>query len=124
MRAIERTQTVAKSQSRSENCGEVVANGTAYKLNPASWDGADHDRQRVDHTPSPRGFAPGAVSSPGAYQEYHTHLSRTHGDGFSEPFVWSSPTGRLGRRKQVNHRESRWFTCLRLTRNHTIIILG
>ncbi len=95
MRAIERTQTVAKSQSRSENCGEVVANGTAYKLNPASWDGADHDRQRVDHMPSPRGFAPGAVPSPGAYQEYHAHLSRTHEDGFSEPSVWPSPTGRL-----------------------------
>jgi lysine-specific demethylase 3 len=69
-------------------------NGTAYKLNPASWDGADHDRPRVDHMPSPRGFAPGVLHSPGAYQEYHTHLSRTHEDGFSEPSaVWSSPNG-------------------------------
>ena len=71
-------------------------NGTAYKLNPASWDGADHERQRVDHMSSPRGFAPGVLHSPGAYQEYHAHLSRTHEDGFSEPSaVWSSPTGRL-----------------------------
>ena len=73
-----------------------TANGAAYKLNPASWDGADHDRQRIDHMPSPRGFAPGVLPSPGAYQEYHAHLSRTHEDGFSEPSaVWPSPTGRL-----------------------------
>jgi len=65
--------------------------GTAYKLNPASWDGADHDRQRVEHMPPPRGYVP----SPGAYPEYHTHLSRTHEEGFSEPSVWPSPTGRL-----------------------------
>ena len=64
--------------------------GTAYKLNPASWDGADHDRQRIDHMPPPRGYAP----SPGAYPEYHAHLSRTHEEGF-EPSVWASPTGRL-----------------------------
>lgn len=65
--------------------------GTAFKLNPASWDGTDHDRQRVDHMPPPRGYAP----SPSAYSEYHTHLSRTHEEGFSEPSVWPSPSGRL-----------------------------
>ena len=70
-------------------------NGTTFKLNPASWDGTDHDRQRVEHMHSPRGFAPGAVHSPGAYQEYHAHLSRAHEDGFSEPSVWPSPAGRL-----------------------------
>ncbi len=72
-----------------------ATNGAAYKLNPASWDGADHDRQRIDHMPSPRGLVPGTVPSPGAYQEYHAHLSRTHEDGFPEPSVWPSPTGRL-----------------------------
>ncbi|KAH9963231.1 hypothetical protein BC827DRAFT_1194282 [Russula dissimulans] len=70
-------------------------NGTAYKLNPASWDGADHERQRVEHMPPPRGYAPGAVSPPGAYPEYHPHLSRTHEEGFSDPPVWPSPSGRL-----------------------------
>ena len=65
--------------------------GTAYKLNPASWDGTDHDRQRVDHMSPPRGYAP----SPAAYSEYHNHLSRTHEEGFSEPSVWPSPSGRL-----------------------------
>ncbi|KAI0002943.1 hypothetical protein BJV74DRAFT_814326 [Russula compacta] len=74
-----------------------AANGTAYKLNPASWDGTDHGRQqRVDHMPPPRGYAPGAVPSPGAYSEYHTHLSRTHEEGFSESSsVWPSSSGRL-----------------------------
>lgn len=74
-----------------------TANGTAYKLNPASWDGTDHGRQqRVDHMPPPRGYAPGAVPSPGAYSEYHTHLSRTHEEGFPESSsVWPSSSGRL-----------------------------
>jgi len=70
-------------------------NGTAYKLNPASWDGADHDRQRVDHMHSPRGFAPPGAVPPGAYQGYHAHLSQTHEDGFSEPSAWPSPAGRM-----------------------------
>ncbi len=72
-----------------------VANGTAYKLNPASWDGADHDRQRLDHMSPQRGYAPGAVPPPGAYPEFHPHVPRTHEDGLSEPSVWPSPSGRL-----------------------------
>src|SRR5712672_38648 len=53
-----------------------TANGTAYKLNPASWDGADHDRQRVDHMPSLRRFAaPGALHSSGACQDNYVQLS-------------------------------------------------
>jgi hypothetical protein len=70
-----------------------TGNGAAYKLNPVNWDSAEHDRQRVEHMASPRAFAPGLLHSPGAYQEYHAHLSRTQ-DGFSEPSaIWSSPTG-------------------------------
>lgn len=69
-----------------------TANGTAYNLNPASWDGTD--RPMVGHMHSPRGFAPGALHPPGTYQEYHAHLSRTHDDGFSEPSaIWSTPSG-------------------------------
>jgi len=45
--------------------------------------------------PPPRGYAPGAVSPPGAYPEYHPHLARTHEEGFPEPPVWPSPSGRL-----------------------------
>jgi hypothetical protein len=69
-----------------------ATNSTAY--NPPSWDGADH-RQRVDNMPSPRGFASatGAVHSPGAHQEYYTHLSQTHEDAFSEPPIWSNCAG-------------------------------
>ncbi|KAI9448348.1 hypothetical protein H4582DRAFT_1900075 [Lactarius indigo] len=70
-------------------------NGTAYKLNPASWDGTDHDRQRIDHMSAQRGYAPGAVPPPGAYPEFHPHVPRTHEDGLSEPSVWSSPPARL-----------------------------
>jgi hypothetical protein len=66
-----------------------ATNSTAYKLNRTSWDGAVR-------MPSLRDFLPvGAVPSPGAYQEYYTHLSRTQG-GFSEPSVWSGPTGHMG----------------------------
>jgi hypothetical protein len=71
-----------------------IANGTAYKLNPASWgDGTDHDRQRLDNMPLQRGYAPGAVP----YPDFHSHVPRTHEDGLSEPSVsvWPSPTGRL-----------------------------
>ena len=63
---------------------------TAYRLNPAGWDGATHDKQRVDHMP-PRGFAPGAVHSPGLNQEYHAHLSRANEDGSFERPVWYGP---------------------------------
>ena len=31
--------------------------GTTYKLNPASWDGADHDTQMVDHMSPPGDYA-------------------------------------------------------------------
>ena len=72
-----------------------VANGTAYKLNPASWDGADHDRQRFDNMPSQRGYAHGSTPQ-GAYLEFPSHVPRTHEDGLSETSVpvWPSP-GRL-----------------------------
>ncbi|KAI0301852.1 hypothetical protein B0F90DRAFT_1809951 [Multifurca ochricompacta] len=70
------------------------ANGTAYKLNPASWDGADHDRQRVEYMPPPRGYTQ-AVPPPGVYPEYHPHVPRAHEEGFSESSVWPSPSGRL-----------------------------
>jgi len=72
-----------------------ATNGTAYRLNHASWYGPNRDRQRVDHLPSLRGFVPGAVHSLGAYQDDHAHSSQTHEDGFSEPPVWSSPAGRM-----------------------------
>ncbi len=69
-----------------------VANGTAYKLNPASWDGAaDHDRQRIDHM---RGYAPGAVPPLGAYPDFHPHVPRAHEDGLPEHPAWPSPSGR------------------------------
>ena len=73
----------------------TATNGTAYRLNPAGRYGANHDSQRVDHLPSPRAFASGAVHFSGACQEYHAHSSQTHEDGFSEPPVWSNPTGRM-----------------------------
>jgi hypothetical protein len=69
-------------------------NGTAYKLNPASWgDGTDHHRQRLDNMPLQRGYAPGAVP----YPDFHSHVPRTHEDGLSEASVsvWPSPPGRL-----------------------------
>ncbi|KAH9978099.1 hypothetical protein BGW80DRAFT_1285791 [Lactifluus volemus] len=72
-----------------------AANGTAYKLNPASWDGNDHDRQRVEHMPPPRGYAPGAVPSHGLYPEYHSHVPRSQEESFSDPPVWPSPPGRV-----------------------------
>jgi [histone H3]-dimethyl-L-lysine9 demethylase len=72
-----------------------AANGTAYKLNPASWDGNDHDRQRVEHMPPPRGYAPGAVPPHGLYPEYHSHVPRSQEESFSEPPVWPSPPGRV-----------------------------
>ena len=72
----------------------TATNGTAYRLNPASWYGTNHNRQRVDHLPPPRTFASGAVHSSGAYKEYHAH-SQMHEDGLSEPPVWSNPTGRM-----------------------------
>jgi hypothetical protein len=59
-----------------------ATNGTAYP----TWD---------HNVPSSRGFVPRAVPSLGTYQEYHAHLSRTHGDGFSELSVRSSPAGCL-----------------------------
>jgi hypothetical protein len=65
--------------------------GTAYKFNLASWDGTNHDGQRVDYMRPPRGN----VASLGACSEYHTRLSQTHEDGFSEPSVWYSLSGRL-----------------------------
>lgn len=70
-----------------------ATNGTTY--NHASWDEADHDRRKVDHMRSPRGFAPGPVHSLSAYQEYDAHLSRAHEDGFSGHPVWSSPAGHM-----------------------------
>ncbi|KAI0269299.1 hypothetical protein BC834DRAFT_820114 [Gloeopeniophorella convolvens] len=70
------------------------ANGVAYKLNPASWDGADQDRRRVDHMAQPRGYAHGAVPPPAMYQDYSAHGSRPHEESFSEHPSWHSPTGR------------------------------
>jgi lysine-specific demethylase 3 len=66
--------------------------GTAFKLNPTSWDGADHDRQRLDNISLQRGYAPVAVP-PGAYPEFHSHVPQTQEDGLSEPSVsvWPSP---------------------------------
>ena len=83
--------------------------GTAYKLNPASWDGTDYHRQRVDHMPPP-----------GAHSEYYTHSSRAHEEGFSEPSVWPSPSGRLDSlsphggsptRTQSSHSDERTCEC-------------
>ena len=73
-----------------------ATSGTAHTLDPANRNVADHVRQRVDHMPALRGLEPGAVPSPGGYQEYHAHLSPTHEDRFSEPLVWSNPAGRIG----------------------------
>jgi hypothetical protein len=73
----------------------TATNGTAYRLNPAGQYGGNHDSQRIDHLPSPRAFASGAVHSSGAYQEHHAHSSQTDEDGFSEPPVWSNSAGRM-----------------------------
>ena len=56
----------------------ITNSTTAYWLNPASRDGVDYDRNRVDYIPPPRAYAP----SLGVYTEYHTHLSRIHEEGF------------------------------------------
>jgi hypothetical protein len=72
-----------------------TANGTAYKVGPACWEGADHDRRMVDRMPS-RGFAAnGALDSSGACHDNYAPLSRTHEDGFFKSSVWSSPSGHL-----------------------------
>ncbi|KAH9994847.1 hypothetical protein BJV77DRAFT_1066573 [Russula vinacea] len=60
-----------------------ATNSTAYRQ-PPTWD---------RYLPSPHDS--GVVPSLRNYQEYPAHLSRTHGDGFSGPSIWSSPAGRL-----------------------------
>jgi hypothetical protein len=60
--------------------------GPACKLNPASWDGADHDWQRVYNIPRPPNSY---VPCSRAYPEYPSHA---HEGGFSEPSVWPSPS--------------------------------
>jgi hypothetical protein len=64
-------------------------NGTAYKLNLASWgNGAVHDRQRLDNLRQE--YAPEAVP-PGPYPDFHSHVPRTHENGRPFPFGQAPP---------------------------------
>ena len=49
------------------------------------------------HLPRATPNAHGAVHSPGAYQEYHAHLPRAtqNEDGFSERPIWSNPAAQM-----------------------------